>query len=170
MANAKFIQTQQATQSLEHGRIVWTTDNANIIRMKRTAFDSSEGREPPPTIEFVGEGVATYDIKLIYQPAEDDFPCLVSYPRFSLHVFWDEDVGDYVSKPVDIPEMNRSSRWLYDGVRTMNALREYSLGHVANAEIPKPPITSESADNSRPSRIGEFIGAVLGTAGRVYLQ
>ena len=167
MAETTFIPTQRATQPLEHGRIICETDNANVIRLKKAPYDPNEGTEPPPIIDVVGEGVATYEIKIIYQPLADDFPCLVSNPRFRLQVFWDDDAEQYLARPIDHEEMNKSLEWLRKGVSTMNALHDHFRGHVSGAVGHS---TGRSPTKGDPNRIAEIFGSLLGAAGRVFFS
>ena len=166
MAEITFIPTQRATQSLQHGRIVWEIDNSNVIRFTEIPLHPATTSESLPEIEFVGEGIATYEIQLIYQPTPLSFPCLVSNPRYRLRVFWNNEINGYLATPVDVREMNRSSQWLYDGVQTMNALHAYWQGREP---VPDERMAnSDQVSSSLQNRIGEFVGSVLGAAGRVY--
>ena len=62
VAEFEYRPTQRATQKLDHGRITWEIDNSNII-----GFVTSEDEsEVASSIEFVGEGLAAYEIKMIY--------------------------------------------------------------------------------------------------------
>lgn len=92
--------------------LLFDLDCGNVIRLKKALPDPSWPGEPPPTIHFVGEGIATYEMKFIYQPTETSFPCLVSNPRFRIRVFWDSEAEDYESVPVDSGEFTQSEKWL----------------------------------------------------------
>lgn len=118
MEEREYVHTQKATLPLDHGRIIYETNDSNIIRLEI-------GDSGNPEIKFVGEGVATYEIKMLYQPQPDYFPCLVSNPRFVMRVFWSEENEDFVATPFRSGDMNRSQRWLEEGVRVMNALHRY---------------------------------------------
>ena len=168
MTEPTFIPTQRATQTLEHRRIVWETDNSNVIRLKRAPYDSDADPEPPPRIDFVGEGIATYEVKIIYQPTHESFPCLVSNPRFRLKVWRADDANTYLATPVDAAEMNRSSQWLNEGVRTMNALHRYWQG--SNVEVVDGDSVSPQADAPLPNRIAEVFGTFVGAVGRVFFS
>ena len=87
MSETTFVPTQRATKPLQHGRIVWEIDNSKVIRFTEIPHGPATASEPLPEIEFVGEGIVTYEIQLIYQPTPESFPCLVSNPRFRLRVF-----------------------------------------------------------------------------------
>ncbi len=168
MSETIIIPTQRATQPLEHGRIVWEIDNSKVIRFIEKSYDTVPSSDQMPEIEFVGEGISTYAIKMMFQPTPKEFPCLVSNPRFSLNVFWDNESKHYLATPVDIREMNQSSQWLYEGVQTMNALYAHWKGrsfdsNKRNSDLDQPSSLSQS-------RIAEFIGTVLGTAGRYFLS
>ena len=119
-----------------------------------------------PQLTLLGRGVATYEIKMFYQPTDESFPCLVSNPRFTLRVFWDDDAKTYRAKPIDIGEMNRSAKWLYEGVQTMNTLHSFLKGHQAASDAVSSP--SEPAGGSVLSKIAEFSGTFVGAAGKMY--
>ena len=164
--------TQRATQKLDHGTIIWEIDNSNIIRFV-TPQDKSEAA---PSIKFVGEGLTTYQIKMIYQPSPNSFPCLISNPRFTLQVFWDDDAKEFLATPAHVAEMNRSSEWLVEGVRTMNALHQFWNGTQETKETSDAGSndldTSErtQANVSWSDRIAAMAGTFAGAFGRVYFS
>ena len=164
MDSVDFTPTQRATQSLEHGRLVWETDNSNVLRIRRTPHDPGAGPEPPPIVDFVGQGIATYEIKMIYQPTRESFPCLVSNPRFRFRVFWDDKTGTYLATPIDSGEMNQSTEWLYEGIRTMNAMHDHWQSQ-ATGEINSP---SDHPNAPLRNRIAEVLGSFVGAVGKVY--
>ena len=168
MSETIFIPTQRATQPLEHGRIVWEIDNSKVIRFIEKSYDPVASSDQTPEIEFVGEGIATYEIKMMFQPTPKKFPCLVGNARFTLNVFWDNENKHYLATPVDIREMNQSSQWLYEGVQTMNALYTYWKG--CNFASNERNSDLEQSSSLSQSRIAEFIGTILGTAGRYFLS
>ena len=148
---------------LEHGRVVFEIDNAKVLRFVPDRL---------PEIEFVGEGVATQEINVIYQPTEESFPCLVSSSRFGLRVFWDEENKDYLATPIHTGEMNRSSQWLYDGIQTMNALHRHWKSQTIDSEDTNSPSNRDKGhtSNSPIDRIAEIVGTFLGAAGRAYFS
>ena len=166
MTETTFVLTQRATKPLQHGRIVWEIDNSKVIRFAEMPHDPATTPVPLPEIEFVGEGIATYEMQLIYQPTPESFPCLISNPRFRLRVFWNDEIECYLAAPVDVREMNRSSQWLYEGVQTMNALHAYAQGHKVESD--ERMSDSDQVSGLLQNRIGEFIGTILGAAGRTY--
>ena len=168
-SDTTFVPTQKATQSLEHGKIIWETSNSNVLRLRRVLHDDGAGPEPRPIIDFAGEGIATYEIKMIYQPQNDSFPCLVSNPRFRLRVFWDDNARTYLATPIDSGEMNQSTDWLLEGVRTMNALHSYSTGYPTDYErVVSSPL--EPAGSSFLNKIAEMAGTLVGAVGKVFYQ
>ena len=162
MTQTTFIRKQNATKPLEHGRVDFAIDNAEVIRFVPDRL---------PDIEFVGEGVATQEVNVIYQPTQESFPCLVSSSRFRLRVFWDDDSKEYLATPVDAGEMTRSSRWLYDGVQTMNALHSYWASQRIGSDETSPPSVNakEHTRGSPIDRIAELVGTIIGAAGRTFL-
>ena len=166
-----FVRRQTATQPLDHGRVVWGTDNADVIRLEKTPHEPDKGKEPPPAMKFVGEGIATYDIKFIYQPTEESFPCLVSNPRFRYRVFWSDEHGEYVATPVDSGEMNQSSRWLHEAVRTMNALHDFWRGGGKDSNDHDPPLSPvDGPDSSLVITSAEIMGTLAAAAAKVWLR
>ena len=172
MAEVGFKQIQRASQRLQHGRITWEIDNANVIRFSSPQEES----EPIPMIEFVGEGLATYEIKMIYQPSPNSFPCLVSNPRFTLRVFWDEEVEEYLATPAHSGDMNRSSQWLVEGVQTMNALHEFWRDTQEMKESPDVDLDdlgttgSTESDDGWLNKVAAIAGTFAGAFGRVYFS
>ena len=157
------IQTQKATMPLEHGRVVFEIDNAKVIRFIPDRL---------PDIEFVGEGIATQEINVIYQPTQESFPCLVSSSRFGLRVFWDDDSKEYLATPVHAGEMNRSSQWLYDGIQTMNALHRYwESRRIGSDDASSPSDHDKGHTSGSPiDRMAEIVGTILGAAGRTFFS
>ena len=174
MTNVEFRPTQKATQKLQHGRITWEIDNANVVRFRNTYGDPKT--IPTPAIEFAGEGLATYEIKMIYQPSPNSFPCLVSNPRFRLTVYWNNKAKEYFATPVDCGEMNRSGEWLSEGVRTMNALHAFSLGGDCPTEsVPTKVDESGITSLSQPAdgwlnKIAAAGGTFVGSLGKAYFS
>ena len=163
VTDTTFIETQKATMPLEHGRVVFEIDNAKVIRLVPDRL---------PDIEFVGEGIATEEINVIYQPTQESFPCVVSSSRFGLRVFWDDDRKEYLATPIHAGEMNRSSRWLYDGIQTMNALHRYWESQRIGSDDTSSPLDhgKELPSSSPIDRVAEIVGTILGAAGRTYFS
>ena len=166
MDGVDFVPTQRATQALVHGKLIWETDNSNVLRIRKAPHDPKAGPEPPPIVDFVGQGVATYTIKMIYQPNQESFPCLVSNPRFRFRVSWDDNSEAYLATPIDSGEMNQSADWLDEGVRTMNALHDYWQSQATGSDGVASPSDHSSAP--LPNKIAEVVGSFVGAAGRVY--
>lgn len=167
MTETTFIPTQRATQSLKHGKVTWETDNSNIVRLKLSPQDSDSDYRAPE-IEFIGEGVATYEIKMIYQPTPESFPCLISNPRYRYQVFWNSAEQEYQARPIDGGEYNRSMQWLHEGVLTMNALHDFSQSEQMSLGKPRPP--SDSKRGSLSQSVAEIAGTFVGAASRAYFS
>ncbi len=168
MGDPTFTPTQRASQKLTHGRITWESDNSNIIKLERTPYDPATGPEPAPSIAFVGEGIATYEIKMIYQPTPDSFPCLISNPRYRLRVFWDNDTETYLARPSDYGEINRSQEWLSEGIRTMNAMYDISQGRQIDPDTLDTP--SDEGSDSWLNKLATASGNLLGAAARIFFS
>ena len=164
----------RATLPLQHGRVIFETDNPNVIKLTISYANSPFGT---PLIDFVGEGVAKYEIKFIYQPTPLSFACLISNPIFRLEVFWSEEHKSYLARLVDAGEFNTSIERLTEARRTMNALHDIYLNDAeddSSDEIdpddkaPTDPGSPIHSSDSWLHTIADLLGTLLGAAGRTY--
>ena len=119
------IRQQTATVPLEHGRVVYTTYDADVIAL---GVVSSDGPESSPNLghdqvgfRFVGEGPGAVQIQMIYQPSAGDIPRLIVGVLFKTCLEWDAEYDEYVGH-IDAGEWNSEMRKLEAGKDAMNAL------------------------------------------------
>ena len=80
-----------------------------------------------------------------------------------------------MATPAHVGEMNRSSEWLVEGVRTMNALHQFWNGIQESKETPDGNLTDVDASELTQSneswldRIAAIAGTLAGAFGKVYL-
>jgi len=120
-----FVHQQKATVSLEHGRVIYETFDAEVIALHVVPSSSSELSEDanPDRVEyrFVGEGPGAVRIQMIYQPSVDSSPRLVADVLFKAYLVWNAEADEYVGH-MDAGEWNRETGKLHEGKETMNAL------------------------------------------------
>ena len=119
------IHQQKATVPLQHGRVIYTTYDAEVIALRVVPSQdprlSGNPNHDRVEFRFVGEGLGVVRIQMIYQPAEDSVPRLVADVVFKAYLKWDEESDEYVGR-FDAAEWNRESQKLDDGKEIMNAL------------------------------------------------
>lgn len=176
MTNIDPIIGYRAKLPLQHGSIIFETDNPSVIKLTISYANSSFGT---PVIDFVGEGVAKYEIKIIYQPTLLSFPCLISNPIFNFNVFWSEEEKTYLATLVDVDEFNTSVEWLMEARRTMNALYDLYLDGAEDDDLdangpdygePSDPAPPGQSSGSWHIKIAEALGAFVGAAGKSFTQ
>ena len=119
------IHQQTAIRYLEHGRVVYTTYDAEVIELRVVSSDepnlsgSSSRREVE--FRFAGEGPGAVRIQMIYQPSADAAPLLLADVLLKAYFEWNAESDEYVGH-IDSAEWNREFQKLYTGKETMNAL------------------------------------------------
>ena len=138
---------QTATVPLEHGRLVYTTYDDEVIAFRVLP---SDGPEPPDSsgrdrleFRFVGEGPGAVRIQLIYQASPHHTPRMIADVLFKAYLEWDAASEKFVGR-IDGAEWNRETQRLRAGIETINSLhaglREQPSGYAID--------TNESEDSS----------------------
>ena len=139
--------TQTAMVPLEHGRLVYTTYDDEVIAFRVVPSDSPKLSDSPShgrlEFRFVGEGPGAVRIQLIYQPSPPVTPRLVADVLFKAYLEWDAESDQYIGR-IDAAEWNRESQKLKAGVETMNAF------HTGLREQPSDP-TLDREESVGPS-------------------
>ena len=115
------IYQQTATASLEHGRVVYKTYDAEVIAFRDDLELSDNRGHGRVEFQFVGEGPGAVGIQMIYQPSADAAPSLVADVLFKTYLVWDGATEEYTGH-IDASEWNRESQKLQAGKEAMNAL------------------------------------------------
>ena len=136
---------QSATLPLEHGRIVYTTFDAEVLALRHVSADGpmTSGASTHREVEarIVGPGPGALQIQLVYQPNYEAEPLLVADIVFKGFVVWDETTEGYLAR-IDASAWNRDVANLLSGISTMNALH---AGHkLEESSIPSLDIESRS--------------------------
>lgn len=145
--------SQTATVPLEHGRLVYTTYDDEVIAF-RTEFSDNPGQSGSPShhrleLRFVGEGPGAVHIRLIYQPSPSATPLLAADVLFKAYLEWNATSDEYIGR-IDGAEWNREYRKLKAGIETMNALHAGAL----KQPLPPAPGIEESVDSSPENYAG----------------
>ena len=136
-----FVHQQKATVSLEHGRVIYETFDAEVIALHVVPSGNSELSEGTSNdrveYRFVGEGPGAVRIQMIYQPSVETRPRLVADVLFKAYLVWNSESDEYVGH-IDAEEWNQETEKLHEGKETMNALycqlRDASTIPVLEAE------------------------------------
>ena len=119
--------SQTATVPLEHGRLVYTTYDDEVIAFRVVPPKKSKLLDSPNRdhleFHFVGEGPGAVRIQLIYHPSPSTTPQVIADVLFKAYLEWDSTPGQYVGR-IDAAEWNRKSEILKAGIGTMNDLHE----------------------------------------------
>ena len=144
-----------ATVPLEHGRLVYTTYDVEVISFRRGAsgkpqimYDHGNRRLD---CRFVGDGPGAVRIQLIYQPSPAVAPRLVADVLFKACLEWNDELDAYVGR-IDSAEWDRESQKLRAGLATMNAL------HASLREQPSSyELDREESEDSTPENHTEIL-------------
>ena len=119
------IRQQTVNVPLKHGRVIYTTYDADVIALGAA---SSDGPQSSPNLghgqvgfRFVGEGPGAVQIQMIYQPSAGDIPRLIADVLYKTCLEWDAEYDEYVGH-IDAGEWNSEMRKLEAGKDAMNAL------------------------------------------------
>ncbi len=146
---------QTATVPLEHGRLVYTTYDDEVIAFRLGASGKPEivdghgnGRLD---CRFVGDGPGAVRIQLIYQPSPAVAPRLVADVLFKAYLEWNAESDAYVGR-IDSAEWNRESQKLRAGIETMNSL------HTGLREQPSSyALDREESEDSSPENHADIL-------------
>ena len=116
---------QTATVHLEHGRVIYTTYDAEVIGLRIAPSDNPNltGNPNFGRVEcgFVGEGPGAVRIQMIYQPLDTVQPTLIADVVFKAFLEWNAEYDRYVGR-IDAAEWNLAFEKLNAGKETMNSL------------------------------------------------
>ncbi len=150
---------QRATVPLEHGRLIYTTYDDEVIAFRIVPSDNptdSPKLSDNPNYDrvefrFVGEGPGAVRIQLVYQPSPAVTPRLVVGVLFKAYLEWNATSEEYIGH-IDAAEWNRESRKLKAGTETMNAL------HAGLREQPSgPALDTEKSVEPSPENYGDIL-------------
>lgn len=137
--------SQTATVPLEHGRLVYTTYDDEVVAFRVVSPDNPKASDSHNRLEFrfVGEGPGAVRVQFIYQPSPSVTPLLVTDVIFKAYLEWDSTSEEYVGR-IDAAEWDRESQKLKAGIETMNALHAGLRQQPLDAALDG----GESADSS----------------------
>ncbi len=115
--------SQTATVPLDHGRVVYTTYDDEVIAFRIVSPDGPKASDSRDRLEvrFVGEGPGAVRIQMIYQLSPSANPRLVADVLLKTYLEWNATSEEYVGR-IDGAEWNRESQKLKAGIETMTAL------------------------------------------------
>ncbi len=143
------IYAQTATVPLEHGRLVYTTYDEEVIAFRSVPSDSPN--HDRLECRFVGEGPGAVRIQFIYQPSPTAAPLLIADVLFKTYLEWNAASGEYVGR-IDAAEWNRESQKLRAGKETMNALHAGLQEHLS-----APALDVEEYAGSGPEHYADIL-------------
>ena len=139
---------QTAAVRLEHGRLVYTTYDDEVIRFRH--FPSGE----PEIVDdhgsdrlecrFAASGPGAVRIQLIYQPSPAVAPRLLADVLFKAYLEWNEELEWYVGR-IDAAEWERESQKLRAGFAAMDDLHAGQPGQPSG-----PALDGEVAEDYCP--------------------
>ena len=140
---------QTAKVPLEHGRVVYTTYDDEVIAFRIVSPDDPKASDSHDRLEFrfVGEGPGAVRVQLIYQPSPSVTPLLVADVLFKAYLEWNSTSEEYVGR-IDAAEWNQESQKLRAGIETMNALHSGLRQQPSDTALGGEEPTDSSPENS----------------------
>ena len=139
---------QTTTVPLEHGHLVFTTYDDEVIAFRVLPSDGPEQPDSPGRdhlqIRFVGEGPGAVRIQLIYQTSPHHTPRTIADVLFKAYLEWDAASEEFIGR-IDGAEWSREFQRLRAGMETISTLhaglREQPSGYALDKR--------DSEDSSR---------------------
>lgn len=144
---------QTTTVHLEHGRVICTTYDAEVIGFRIVPSDSPKPADAPAhdrlEFGFIGEGPGAVRMQMIYQPSDSAAPRLIADVLFKAFLEWNAERDQYIGH-IDAGEWNLEMEKLNAGVETMNALyhglQEHLSGPGLDGQDPVEPVPEYYTD------------------------
>ena len=132
---------QTTTVHLEHGRVICTTYDAEVIGFRIVPSDSPKpaGARTHDRLEFgfIGEGPGAVRMQLVYQPSDSAAPRLIADVLFKAFLEWNAERDQYIGH-IDAGEWDLEMEKLNAGVETMNALYHGLQEHTSASALDTP--------------------------------